>query len=310
MLLNLSHTGLGKLQFIAANSSSDPRPWLSGANFVYANVFLGKLSIQDKEHERFGISLRKYSFSKTVDLAVKESTTGIRLEIMLSGELVIQSKSGNALLLREGSYWLNYHDEYFIQTNESKQAALLVIFLKGLPGEYTESPLYLVNDRTYLVSPEIRSRVTNLLDHGLTASLLDLFYENTIREIFFFHLKEQATPGEDDEKRYLQKILEVDAIISKDLQEHFSISQLSRMAGLSTTTLKQQFRDHFNMGIFERLTQKRFEKATELLACSNLSIRDISFETGYQNLSSFIKAFRRNFNLSPREWRQQNQAVR
>lgn len=55
---------------------------------------------------------------------------------------------------------------------------------------------------------------------------------------------------------------------------------------------------------FSQLLKKvRFQKATELLINSNLNIRSISDTLGYENPENFIRAFKKEYHLSPTQYR-------
>lgn len=47
-------------------------------------------------------------------------------------------------------------------------------------------------------------------------------------------------------------------------------------------------------------------KATELLRLTKMSIGDISKAVGYENQLHFSRAFKKIYNISPREWRNIN----
>ena len=47
-------------------------------------------------------------------------------------------------------------------------------------------------------------------------------------------------------------------------------------------------------------------KATELLKLTKMSIGDISKAVGYENQLHFSRAFKKIYNISPREWRNAN----
>ena len=50
----------------------------------------------------------------------------------------------------------------------------------------------------------------------------------------------------------------------------------------------------------------RMAKAAELLKLTSLSISDIGLAVGYDNSMHFSRAFKSIYNISPRDWRNQN----
>ena len=50
----------------------------------------------------------------------------------------------------------------------------------------------------------------------------------------------------------------------------------------------------------------RLKKATYLLRCTDKSILDIALEIGYDSHEGFIKSFKKNYEMSPSEYRNKN----
>jgi AraC family transcriptional regulator len=56
------------------------------------------------------------------------------------------------------------------------------------------------------------------------------------------------------------------------------------------------------------ITNRRIEKAKELLAKSNLPIVEVGFQTGFKNQSHFTTLFRKFTSLTPKIWREVKQS--
>lgn len=66
-------------------------------------------------------------------------------------------------------------------------------------------------------------------------------------------------------------------------------------------------RQLFSQSFTEKLTVIRQEMSERMLALTNKSIEEISFELGYKNTSSFYAVFRRNTGLTPQSFRLKKQ---
>ncbi len=80
----------------------------------------------------------------------------------------------------------------------------------------------------------------------------------------------------------------------QDLAEHFHYS---------TQYMSHLLKQATGMTFTEYLTQKRMEAASALLTGTNMKIRDISDQVGYQNQEHFIRTFRKYYGTSPGRFR-------
>lgn len=72
---------------------------------------------------------------------------------------------------------------------------------------------------------------------------------------------------------------------------------------LSTSQFSHLFKAETNVAPGEYLIRLRMEKASQLLATTFLSIKEIMAEVGYYNKSNFLRQFRRSFDVTPSEYR-------
>lgn len=99
------------------------------------------------------------------------------------------------------------------------------------------------------------------------------------------------------------------------LDEHmpdpmFSVSDMAEHFSMSVAILGKYFKDKSRTGVMDYMAHKRIEKACELLAGTDMSVRDIGLAVGYNNASSFIRRFRNVMGISPGQYRQEPEAYR
>lgn len=96
--------------------------------------------------------------------------------------------------------------------------------------------------------------------------------------------------------REVLKYIEVQyktAMLSRIAEElHQSVSGLSKM-------IKQETGCTFQ----ELLMKKRFQKAARLLTETNLQVEEIAVNVGYENLSYFYRQFKKQYKMTPRQYR-------
>lgn len=101
-------------------------------------------------------------------------------------------------------------------------------------------------------------------------------------------------------------LLRIGAAISW-LEDHYrepvSLGTLTRIAGMSESTLLRTFRRATGRTPVEYLLRLRIRRACELLRRTEMNITEIAFETGFQDSNYFSRQFRLIMNKSPRDYR-------
>lgn len=117
-------------------------------------------------------------------------------------------------------------------------------------------------------------------------------------------LKMSLTREEKNLVRY-QKIKQImDNNISNP---DFSLHKASEEVSISDRQIQRIFVSQGSPGFRHELTDMRLSRACYLLKNTTESIEDISKKVGYKQSIHFSKAFRRQFNVSPRGWRKEHQ---
>ncbi|WP_138503586.1 AraC family transcriptional regulator [Nostoc sp. PA-18-2419] len=91
-----------------------------------------------------------------------------------------------------------------------------------------------------------------------------------------------------------------DILLSR-LENPPSILELAQLVGLSESTLQRGFRQLFGTTVFSYLTDKRMERAEQLLRSGRLSVAEVANLVGYAHLGHFGAAFKRRFGITPSE---------
>jgi len=141
---------------------------------------------------------------------------------------------------------------------------------------------------------------------GENSFMQNMFYHNRILlliEQFFTraHASLQNTGGKfeltADEILSLKK---VERKLNTFSQIPPTVGYLATVAGLSETRLAQTFKHVYGTSIYNYYQQQRLKKGYELLEKKDQSIKAVSEKLGYSNVSNFVLAFTRQFNISPK----------
>ncbi|MDQ6842802.1 MAG: AraC family transcriptional regulator [Bacteroidota bacterium] len=99
-----------------------------------------------------------------------------------------------------------------------------------------------------------------------------------------------------------QSILKIENLLLENYTNGFpKIENLSRIALMSETKLKTAFKKAFGMGLYEYYQKNRMHKAKELLTTYKYSVSEVGSIIGYQNLSNFSHAFKKEFGYLPKD---------
>jgi len=95
------------------------------------------------------------------------------------------------------------------------------------------------------------------------------------------------------------------AYIDEHLSEDLSLEELARVVDISPNYLISLFRDSVGMTPHKYVLQQRIERTRKLLARPGLSLLEIAQGCGFRDQSQFTTIFRRNFGVTPGQYRRQ-----
>lgn len=101
-------------------------------------------------------------------------------------------------------------------------------------------------------------------------------------------------------------IKEAITYIEQNFQNDISVVDIANRLGINRSYFGKIFKQTLKQTQQEFLINYRMIKATELLRLTKMSIGDISKAVGYENQLHFSRAFKKIYNISPREWRNIN----
>ena len=275
---------------------------LPGSEVNMSNLESAIITIQESVNPLFTISHRIIELFSKINLSIAENS-GLRFEALISGEAVISSNN-KKIKLKAGQYHLT--DIPLFTALFKKTTSCKFFVARYSPELLDQFGVGVLPASPQQMPGEMNRLIQEMLDNPYEEKLRDFYYENCVRELLFFHLAQgkASLPGELDNKD-ISAIYQADSIIASNLNEHFTIDKLSRLTGTNQFKLKRGFRQIFGMGVFRRLLFLRMEHAKTLLETTDKTIGEIANLAGYDTAAGFIHAFRREFDMTPREWRNQ-----
>ena len=88
------------------------------------------------------------------------------------------------------------------------------------------------------------------------------------------------------------------------LAEKISLSDVAKAFYVSESTISQLFRKKMGVSFYRCVTQRRLIAAKNMIL-DGMILETVAIETGFSDYSSFYRAFKGEFGISPRQFRNQ-----
>lgn len=109
-------------------------------------------------------------------------------------------------------------------------------------------------------------------------------------------------------QRYLSSTInQVLSYIQQNVSGTLREADVAELAGMSVSTFTRFFRKHTGCTLVQYLHRLRINEACELLMCTNLSVTDICYRVGFNNLSNFNRQFLAAKDMPPSRFRSLHQ---
>jgi len=115
-----------------------------------------------------------------------------------------------------------------------------------------------------------------------------------------FHIAAHFLVGKSDVYR---RVYRARKFIDESFHRPLDLHQISKQAFFSRYHFLRMFRKTFNKTPHQYLTQRRIERAKQLLAESSLSVTEVCFEVGFESVGSFCSLFHKHVGQPPNLYR-------
>ena len=237
------------------------------------------------------------------------------ISVLLSGaqyiktyeEKHIQVQAGQVLFIPRGMYFISdllpqkgsfqsllfYFDDDVIQDFLS-QTKVKEISRKSLPDHlifplhpnlelFTQSLLDIYSGKAFQDKKFLRLKILELM-FLLNASMDEQKFAN-----FLFQL---SLP----KKRNIRPFME------KNFDKPLKIEDYAYLTGRSLSTFRRDFKSYFAQTPQQWIKEKRMEKALNVIEEREVSVTELAYEVGYENISYFIKEFKQRYGQSPKQY--------
>lgn len=126
-----------------------------------------------------------------------------------------------------------------------------------------------------------------------------IFFKNRLSESAAFICNSK----EEKENPLIKKVF---GYIQEHIAENFSLDDAASFAGVSSFYLSKLFKEETGETFINYVTDRRLEKGRIMLCETELSIKEISAEIGYNDQNYFSRIFKNKFGISPTDFRNTN----
>lgn len=218
----------------------------------------------------------------------------------------------NAIFIKRGAYnqqmvdtvgWevmAFYFPDEFLQQGFKTYRQTLPLHYNSIPSQDMLIELN-VNDVTraffYSMLPYFSQKISpaeNILELKFRELLFNIL-TNPHNSVLLDYVSSIA----DQTKPRLQEIMEANYTFN------LSLSEFARIAHRSLAAFKREFDEVYHTSPGKWLTNKRLEYAHHLLNTSSKNVKEIAYDSGFENATHFIRIFKNKFGMAPLQYRKQ-----
>jgi AraC-like DNA-binding protein len=100
-----------------------------------------------------------------------------------------------------------------------------------------------------------------------------------------------------------ERINRVFEFIIKNYTEQIYVRDIASKLNMSVASFSRYFKHHTRKTFSDHVTEIRIGHACRLLMENNYNISEISYQSGFDNLSNFYRHFRKTLGITPKEYR-------
>ena len=96
---------------------------------------------------------------------------------------------------------------------------------------------------------------------------------------------------------------EMVSYIQQNFTGKISLREFGEQFHLSEKYISRYFKEHFHITLSQYVAYLRLEYAKQLLQDTDISVTEVAMRSGYQNISYFIRSFKKTYGISPLKYR-------
>jgi len=166
-------------------------------------------------------------------------------------------------------------------------------------NDYSLNSSFFLNEGFYLGNNNFDELLNKIRDELCKEKKSDFMIDLYTQELVY-HLIENETIRQLllDNNNTVNKAIRY---MNKNYTKQICIKEIAYNLGMSESGLCQYFKKITGITPNQYFTKIKIEKAREML--KNMSVTDVAFNLGYQNISYFIAIFKKTYGLTPKQYK-------
>jgi AraC-like DNA-binding protein len=230
------------------------------------------------------------------------------------------AKSGELVFIKKGNYIMNQIADLEEEKYECIIACLNDNLLDQFYNQY-ESFIFKAFAKGEPLGHEFKQKVSLFLQKELESLLIYFtnandYPEEIIKLKFYEILLNMISDGNAPKEllKYFKDASQRSNISFKQFMEEnfdrpYNIEKFAKVVGKSLSSFKKCFKDEFKNTPKNWINIKRLQKACGMLMATNYNITEICYLVGFEDLSYFIRLFKKKYGLPPGEYRVNNKTL-
>ncbi len=253
-----------------------------------------------------------WHFHKEFELVLIDRSSGTRF----IGDNVCRFEDGDLCMIGSNiPHLYRNSEEYYAGNNELRAKSVFIHFTKDFLGHhFFDLPeMKLVNrllERSSLALDIYGKTKKLIIDklHGMQEEEPPQRLISLLEILIVLSQSKELTPllstgfsantsGDSD------KINHVFQFIMKNYKEEIYVQEIASKLNMSVAAFSRYFKHHTRKTFSDYVTEIRIGHACRLLMENNHSISEISYQSGFDNLSNFYRHFKRIVGIIPKDYR-------
>lgn len=184
-------------------------------------------------------------------------------------------------------------------------------FLKELLGKDVEKFNFIFDYYQHFLIEEILTddivrSVIEIIHAKPQETLRDFHYRMLALQLLFNLFKSLSNRSQTKfqklNERDIAAIYRLKEALINDLSQPVAIEDLSKIAGMNIAKMRKLFIQIFGMGIYDYFQKQRMVEAARRLKEQQVSVAEVGYALGFENLSHFTRVFEQHIGMKPKAY--------